>query len=362
MRKLIAFAVAFSFALSGVMPAGAVDVTTGLTQDAGSGINPIVKAKWEANVDRYTDDSTAAGAQILPSGKKDVNKNIAICAVVTDPDGLADLNAVYADVFYPSGIALGPNHKPLPDQSGLGCGQLMQEDTMTRLDKMTGYNLFCGNVQNSNNNLPMFSPNYNYAEICNSDGELMKETAAVYCAEKPLSYEDPSGDYPIMVVAQDKSGKNGTLRNIFQYLDLTAFEADFSSVDYGNVKLMTHKIINGNLAWEPATSTLPTVRNVGNTRANITVRQDDMGFGKTDGQWNVRFDARVGNDEGNWSIYDPETTVTLADVLNLSETDEMDFSILVKKFPPTHVGDSYTGTMTLGAVKANHLVCATSPQ
>ncbi len=363
MRKLVVLTVAFMFAVSGVLPAGAVGVTTGLTQDAGSGVNPIVKAKWEANVDRYTDDSTSAGAQILPSGRKDVNKNIAICAVVTDPDGMADINNVYADVFYPTGTALGPNHVPLPNQSGLGCGQLMQEDTMTKLDKMVGYDLFCKSVQQSNNNLPTFNrnPGFDYAEICNADGELMKETAAVYCLEKPLSYEDPSGDYNVMVVAQDKSGKNGTLNNTLQYLDLTAFEADFSNVNYGNVKLNTHKIINGDLTFAGPSSTLPTVRNVGNTRANITVRQDDMGFGKTDGLWNVEFDARVGNNSASWSTYNPDTTVTLADVLNLSETDEMDFSILVKKFPPTHVGTSYTGTMTLGALKAPHMVCEGTP-
>lgn len=358
MRKLVALSVAFMFAFSGVLPAMAVDVSTGLTRDGGSGSNPIVKAKWEASTNRYQDDSTAPGAQVLPSGQKDVSKVISICAVVTDPDGLADLNAVYADVFYPTGIDLGPNHTPLPDQSGLGCGQLMQEDTMTRVEKLAGYDLFCKAVQQSNNNLPTFNSGYSYNEICAADGELMKETAAVYCVEKPLSYEDPSGDYRIQVLAQDKSAKDGSLSNTLQYLDLTAFEADFTSVNYGNVKLNTHKIINGDLTWAPPSSTLPTVRNVGNTRANITVRQNDMGFGKTDGLWNVQFDARVGNDVASWSIYDPDTTVTLADVLNLSETDEMDFSILVKKFPPTHVGESYVGSMTLGAVKAGHIICA----
>jgi hypothetical protein len=365
MKKLVAMfsMVAVSIATMGMNVAVATTVTTGLTRDTGSGANPIVKAKWEANVDRYTDDSTAAGAQILPSGQKDVDKRIAICAVVTDPDGLADLNAVYADVFYPVNVDLGPNHVPLPNQSNLGCGQLMQEDPLTKLSKADGLDLFCNKVRNLNNNLPTFNtnPGFDYNEICNADGELQKETAAVYCMEKPLSYEDPAGDYKIKILAQDKSAKDGMLENIFQYLPLTAFEADFTNVSYGNVKLNTHKIINGNLAWEPANSTLPTVRNVGNTRAKITVRQDDMGFGKTAGLWNVRFDARVGNDENNWSYYDPEETVTLADVLNLSETDEMDFSILVKKFPPEHSGNIYTGSLTLGAVPAPHILCEQTP-
>ena len=44
---------------------------------------------------------------------------------------------------------------------------------------------------------------------------------------RTLSYEDPSGDYRTLVMAQDKNGLDGTLENTFRYLDLTAFETDF---------------------------------------------------------------------------------------------------------------------------------------
>lgn len=365
-KKLIAIVTIMAFAVGVAVPVSAqTNINTGLTQDTGSGANPIVKAKWEANAaDRYTDDSIAAGAQFLPSGQYQVNKNIAVCAVVTDPDGLADLAGVYADVFYPTGIALGPHHIPLTDQSGLGCGALMQEDSMQRLTKTDGYNLFCNSVRSSNNNLPTFNIKtgttlYGYDEICAADGELMKETAAVYCAEKPLSYEDPSGTYAVWAVAQDKAGLNGILRNSFDYLDLTAFETDFNAVSYGNVKLNTHKIINGNLAWDspPVGANPATVRNVGNTRLSMKVYQDDMGLGKTNGNWNVLYDGRVGSGAAFTNYY-PEVLTTLVDPLDLSEKDEMDFSIDISKFPPTHTGP-YTGTMTLSAVKANHLACPT---
>lgn len=364
-RKIIALTAMLALMISVATPALAVtkDVSTGLTQDTGSGYNPIVKAKWEANAaNRYTDDSISAGAQFIPSGQYQVNKNIAICAVVTDPDGLADLAGVYADVFYPNGIALGTHHVALPNQSGAGCGALMQEDSMTRLDKTVGYNLFCNSVRNLNTNLPTFNVKtpgteptmYDYPEICNADGELMKETAAVYCVEKPLSYEDPSGTYPVWAVAQDKAGLNGVLKNSFEYLDLTAFETDFNTVSYGNVKLNTHKIINGDLTY--GTANLPTVRNVGNTRLSMQVTENDMGLGKTNGNWNVIYDGRVGSSAAFTNYY-PDTLTTLVDPLDLSETDEMDFSIDISKFPPTHEGGSYTGTMMLSAIKAPHLSC-----
>lgn len=364
MKKAIyAFVMISLFSLS-FMPALAATVTTGLTQDTSGGANPIVKAKWEMNIAREvsapygylgTDDSVSAGAQFLPSGVKDQNKRITLCSIVTDPDGLSDVINVYADVFYPEGIDVGNNHIKLPSQNGstgAGCGVLMQEDELSRLSKAEGIALFCNRIRNSNANLPVFASPYNYEEICKSDGELMKETAAVWCVEKDLSYEDPSGDYTVWAVPQDKVGLQGKLVNQFTYLPLTAIETDFTSINYGNVRLNTHKIINGDLQWGPS---LATIRNVGNTRAEVSVLQDDMGFGQTGSSWNVEYDARIGSN-ASWAVYNPNTLTLLDDELDLSELDEVDFSINVKKFPPTHQGP-YTGSLTLTAAGVEHLLC-----
>ncbi|MFA5877958.1 MAG: hypothetical protein WC845_01165 [Candidatus Staskawiczbacteria bacterium] len=334
-------------------------ISTGLTQDTTGGATPIVKAKWEANPDRYTDFSTNPGAQFMPSGVKDQNKTISMCAVVTDPDGLADVINVYADVFYPEDIELGDSHVALPDQSGDGCGLLMQEDSLTKLSKADGLALFCNQVRNLNNNLPTFGTGYTYDEICKADGELQKETAAVFCGQKDISYEDPSGEYVVWAVGQDKVGLQGRLENHFDYLPLTAFAVDFNSINYGNVRLNTHKIINGDLTWNttPGTNNA-SVRNIGNTRLAMSVLQNDMGLGKTDGLWNVKYDARVGSGAA-FAVFDPDVTTLLAGPLDLSELDEMDFSIDISKFPPTHTGP-YTGTMTLTAGMVDHLACAGS--
>ncbi len=364
-KKLIAFCLMMSVSIwmfGGTFVVAGNTADTSLVRDTSGGANPIVKAKWEMNSDKDgngkylgTDDRTNNGAQFLPSGQFEVNKTITLCAVVTDPDGLADIDAVYADVFYPTGIALGNSHVPLPDQSGLGCGELMQEDTLTRLSLRDGYTLFCNNIRNNNNNLPKFNTDYNYDEICNIDtGELMKQTAAIYCGEKDLSYEDPSGNYKVWAVAQDKNGLQGTLENQFGYLPMTAFEKDFTSVKYGNVKLNTHKIISGDIDW--STPLKPTVRNVGNTRLSIRVLQDDMGLGMTDGNYNVRYDGRVGSGAAFVSYW-PNQLMTLPNPLDLSEMDEVDFSIDISKFPPTHTGNDYVGNMTLSASSVSHLTC-----
>jgi hypothetical protein len=362
MKKAIAMfsMVAVSVATLGMNFAVAqTNVGTGLTADVSGGDAPIVKAKWEANADRYTDASTAAGAQLLPSGQYNVHKTVAICAVVTDPNGLADIDNVYADVFYPN-VALGSSHVALPNQSGEGCGQFMQEDLLTRLSKADGIDLFCNKVRNLNNNLPTFNPVptglYNYDEICGATGQLAKDTAAVYCGEKQISYEDPSGDYEVWAIGQDKVGLQGVLTNHFTYLPMTAFETDFNQIAYGNVRLNTHKIIPGDLTWSPMNLGKATIRNVGNTRLAMKIWQNDMGLGKTSGQWNVKYDARIGSDS-TYAVYFPETTNVLDDELDLSELDEMDFSIDISKFPPTHIGSTYTGTMVLSADAVAHLEC-----
>ena len=359
MKKVISLFTILTFLSLAVMPAFAANVTTGLTQLQSGGEAPIVLAKWEMNPDMNgTDDSDASGAQFDPTGVFNTTRTITICAIVMDPEGLTDLAGVYADVYYPENIALGDSHVKLPNQSGAGCGEFMQEDTLLPLDKQTGIELFCNKVRNGNNNLPMIGPGWSYDAICNTDGELQKETAQVFCASKDLSYEDPSGMYKVTAVAQDANSLTGTLDNYFEYLPLTAFETDFTSVDYGNVKLNTRKIINGDLTW--GTATLPTVRNVGNTRMNLQVWQSDMGLGKTSGNWNVTFDARVGSDVPHQG-YMPEVTTILNDALDLSELDEVDFSILVTKFPIDHEGLNWTGTMVLSAVEADHLTCDTPP-
>jgi hypothetical protein len=100
---------------------------------------------------------------------------------------------------------------------------------------------------------------------------------------------------------------------------------------------------------------LPTVRNTGNTRLYMGIEQDDMGLGTTDGTYNVRYDARVGNTAEDWKNYYPEQKKWLQDIVDLSEEEEMDFSILVTKFPNTDT--TWTGNMTLDAKFAEFRKC-----
>ena len=360
------------------LPAAAMSVQgstldTNLTRSGdGGGAAPIVKAKWEMNGPYSelsgTDDSDSAGAQFNAPGVWGTTTTYSVCAIVTDPDGVSDIDNVYADIYYPMDKAFHPEDSSNPDQInggtdslpdyGLsGCGeQYGDESRLVKLSKTDGYNLFCDSVRNNNNDLPTFygDGEYDYNEICDADGELMKETAYVYCADRDLTWEDPAGTYKVEVFALDKAGVfSNLLVNNFEYLPLTAYELDFDSVDYGSVKLNTHKRISGDVDF--GTADKPTVRNTGNTRLYMGIEQDDMGLGTTEGSYNLKYDARVGNNEEDWKNFYPYQKRWLEDILDLSQTEEMDFSILVYKFPSTDT--SYTGDMTLDAKFANFRHC-----
>ncbi len=382
MKKIIASLVltalvAMTFGPALTIAQGTVD--TGLTRGTGGGEDPIVKAKWEMKDTKDNngkwlgqDDSVAPGAQFNAPGVWQTKMNYAVCAIVTDPNGMPDIAGVYADIFYPELKAM---HDLIPstdihrdtaggiqDVGQGGCGAFIEQNTLLKLSKDDGYELFCNKIRNNNYNLPYLYPPYTYDEICSVDGELQKETAYVYCDSKILDYEDPAGDYKVQVTAQDKAGNNSVVReNTYEYLPFTGFAKDFTAVSYGQVLLNTHKKISGDMNW--STANYPSIRNVGNTRLWMKVAQDDMGLGQSSGVWNVQYDARVGNNEADWTVYNPfgyKGNITpvytqLEDILDLSEMEEMDFSILIKKWPDANTG--YSGNMWLSATMAPFRIC-----
>lgn len=384
MKKAIILTLVFvlTFAMSGVTAiaeteggyGGDEEVIAGFDRSEGGSVPPVIKAKWEMNNFEGTnsigemlagiastypldDDLVADNAQFMPPGAWGDYKDIYVCAIATDDEGVDDISAVYADLFYPEHIALGPGHEDY------GCGeQHGLEIQLEELPLEVGYPLFCENIRTNHPLLVGFNEGYNYDEICGEEGELQKLTARVYCKYTSLKWEDPAGSYLVQAHAVDKAGTDSEpFFNFFEYLPWTSFEVDFDDVYYGDVRQDIHKIVSGDKTFEPGDG-LPTVRNTGNTRLNMTVWQDDMGLGQTengDVWWNVTWDARVSS-AADFAIYEPfQEDVVLDRTLELSETEEMDFSILVTKFP-LGSGDEgyYSGDMTLGAIYAPFLGCS----
>lgn len=333
---------------------------TGLTVDNGGEFQPIILAEWVMNSATNTDeqyagsdDSDITGAQFLPSGQMDVSKDIVVCALVTDNNGAADTDGVYAKIYYPENISLA-----LSRRSEGGCGKIYGEEfSLELLSQNEGNELFCNKLKNSNNNLPIFNANKSFDSICTPNEESALLTAKIYCANKKLAYDDPAGDYKVEIYAQDKSSNTGlTFTSTFKYLELTAFAIDFNNINYGSVQLNTPKIIEGNLDWEDLAAASPaTIRNVGNTRMQLFVKQNDFGLGKTAYGWNVNYQARIGSNAA-FVFYPPEKITMIGQTMDLAEVNALDFGIEVYNFP-SELASAYTGQMTLTADKAEYLSC-----
>lgn len=372
---------------------------TTVTKEAGNAIAPVVLAKWEMYdpqfgpglIGQLEEDPTTPGAQFDPTGEWNTNMQYMVCAIVTSQtEDLVQtpIRSVYAEIYYPIDRAFHPESSYSPDQLNggggtiidpatpydygmSGCGkQRLDENTLYEMSKAEGLALFCDNIRNNDYSLPASyvgtgTVGEAYNLLCGTNGKLQKETAHVYCTpsnDKELKWEDPAGDYKVKVITERDSDfpVYDVVENYFNYGTMTAYEIDFPSVDYGSVLLGIEKKIVGDCGdpddtTDPTgtfgTADKPTVRNIGNTRLNMGIWQDDMGFSTTNGVPNVSFRARVGNSDLDWTAYYPgeENHVWLEDVLDLSQREEMDFGITVTKFHPVGSEGPWVGAITLDA-------------
>jgi len=343
-------------------------VITKLEQDGGSTQDsaPVIIAKWEMDGPvaslTGTDAATTAGSQMAASGQCGVHKTMSICGIVTDPNGKDDIKNVYGDVYYPDAVRLGDSHVD-PITGNLRevqeCGEMVRECTMTKLTAANAFDLFCNKIRNNNNNLPTWAANYNYANVCDTtnEGVLAKETAYVYCCDFTLSYEDPNGSYTVKVWGTDTSDYNSVpLENEMNYLATTAFDIDFTNIDYGKVKTGVWQEVPGNTTWATTAGVNgASVKNCGNTRLQMGVQQNDMGIKDPDGTSYVQYKAAVSS-ATNYQTYGPGVLKWLNATLGLSEMNEMDFGVNVSKFPQQLQGP-FTGTMELSGRSSTHLVC-----
>jgi len=398
MKKVIIISLVFAMSLGLVVSAMAdqTAVTQLTPQTSGGSSDPIrIKAKWEmlnlvtgapAGVgEAGKDDSTDPGAQFAASGQWNANMNYTVCAIVHGPEkNIDNIDRVIAEIYYPntpmhtsghsscdtlSGAVKNDNGAEIDNPSG-GCSAKIEQNFLTKLSQADGKDLVCNAIKNgSNSGLIQWASEENYEKVCNdTDGQLTKGYAAVYCADKSLTWEHPAGSYKVDVFAFDKSNnQSGVFTNYFSYIQTMGFQVDFNQVNYGNVKISEDKRVYGDKCYWPGDNNVPTVRNTGNVRLNMKVAQDDMGLGYQTGtsNWNVEYDARVGDLETDWTIYSPfgvkgttpgsYTTLT-GEVLDLSEIEEMDFSIHVKEKWPGNL-NAYSGKMWLSAGFADFGTC-----
>ena len=395
---------AMTFAMSGVAMSAPIQMGTVLQTGSGDDIAPIIKAKWEmkraiqfntdgtvANMSDFTTDLDDAEwtplAQISPTGVYQDDVPYTICAIVTDGHTNSDHNQYLAGVWvseihYPYDRAFHTdtvtdyNGLPIPadkenggplgslqDYGKSGCGDLVN-DSELRLQQLTledGIELFCNNVVNyGGDNLTNYYDSYNATEIC--EQELPQDEAYVYCAPSTLWYEDPAGDYKIIVKAQNTStnAPKDFEDNLLTYLEMQAWDLDFRTIDYGPVGNLNQWYTEGGDKTFSTGDGAPTVRNLGNVRLYLGVEQDDMGFNPQPGDNNIHYRARVGHGVipgwDDYTEYDPNwggCPVWLEDIIDLSEDEKIDFGVKIEQW----LSSQGAGQIILSHKKAEFRQC-----
>lgn len=301
---------------------------------SGGGSIPIVLCKWEADTSNSLEDGDPThdtpGSQFLPPVTHNGNKTVKYYAVVWDDEDNGDVNVVSWDVWHPDDAWIPE------DVRGTFKYQIM------------------GSKMNKNPGITQFQRAWDRGLLTVAEGYdadtiltefLEKGTALVWTGSADIHYHQPAGDYRVLANAIDKNNNWAVpLNNTFRYMPVVGFEIDFDTVNYGSVNINSHKWIAGNTVFSQGDGK-PTIRNLGNTFLQVTINQDDMGLGESTNGWNVRWDARMGNDNQFTKVYWPGESVTLPNPLPLCNTEELDFSIEVFK---GETGEK-SGNMTIGA-------------
>lgn len=387
MKKLLAIAIAIIAILVMAVPAMAtgpqpptptpiVTVSTGVTVSSATGQGtlpdpPLVKAQWEHNAQSQTNPDGLTtetgdpahlvfGPQIAPVlGPPGTKTYIVFAAIVTAPS-LQDIENVYADVYYPASGSTDPGDN----------GDLKFEVALDRIvdpapSKAYFDAAYTANLTTINTSAtdPKYGVNVSKEDI---DTELDQDLAVKYWGIWYFDTCQLAGTYRVDINALDCYGQIGTLTSYMDWVAVTAGAIDFSNVNYGIVHTNRDVQIPGDaLMTSPG---LPTIENQGNTYLQMTVKQDDMGLDKTSGQWNVRYDARLGDgsvggigaDANGWIHYSPAAikgdAVGLAlasptivpQILKLCSDVKVDFSINV--FKDLTAPTPRTGTMIVGFI------------
>jgi len=368
MKKIISVLVALVFVLSFAIPAMAASISSEVTVKS-TGNAPVIKVKWEQEpiTDLESGDiphllfqpAAPSNAQFNPPMVKGAKKPIEYFAVVTDLEEGGNVAQVFADVFHP-----GNSPAPYNNSSDPRGKYFKYEIPFAATVQFLPGGIISDSEKNSeialvnaayNAKLLTFNAGFGLADVLT---ELSKGTAVLWKGTALIDYEQPAGEYTVKAYAIDHTNGTSTpLINTFTYVPLAGVEVDFNKIVYGSVSMDVEKMIAGDTVWDanPTPVTVgegqgkqATVRNIGNTWAHVTIKQDDMGFGKDiNGLWNVGFDARMGNSDSFKVFYDPNVLTVLPNYLKLSTQDELDLSIKVHKAVPGQT--LYSGGIVIGA-------------
>lgn len=327
---------------------------------AGTSVPPtvIAKAEWIQTKLEIDNDPAKPWLQVNPATGFNASKTLGYLVVAEGNSGIGslpgknDLPAAFADVYNPDGCKKYQVAMP----NVVSCDDSTPGEITQWIDYLNN---------KASKNLIKFADGWTIDQVTNA---LLECSAKLYfgyadidncqmCGQFNWGFHcegtngtcipvwtpiDQSTGYKVDAYVFGKDGtKSNILENHFEFICQAGIETDFTSLNYEDVTYNQHKWIEGNKIWAdpkgPACKlgvgcVAPSIRNIGNIPVNLTVWQNDMGFGSSTLGWNVQWDARLGEiTEHSGVNYDPFVTTALPGGLDICQLDKISFSILPKK-------------------------------
>jgi len=334
MKKVLGILLALVLVLAFSVPVMAVEepVTTAANVVGTGGSPPEIKCKWETAFDFPSgdDDTTTPGMQADLAGPQ-ADKTIYYWAVVMDPQGVDNIQKVWADVYEPCGT-----FKYEVDLEQIYCLEPASAVWALDLAEKAGLVVYGG-----------------VHTFATTSQQLLDGQAKMYKSSADLTHEQQGGYYRVEAYAQDaQANVSLMLENCFEYVRTPCIELDFAGVNFGDVLVCNEKIVSGDDQLD--TPELPTIKNSGNCDLDISVHFDNMGFIAPTGE--VEFDAQL-NLFGKVSNILPSVWTPLPGKLVICTPTPMHFSIHVMK---DTVKGAHSGTLTIKGVDSG-TPCAGTP-
>ncbi len=253
MNKITAMLIALTMVFAISVPIVSADSETrSSTAVVGGTASPsITEYKFELH-----DELTAPGIQVLPVALGD--KAVEIYAIVSDPNGAADINTVDVKVWYPLVI---------PNPGGTG----LQNYRPATYIPYTGNEAYIGDILDT----AITEGRITSADKTLILGHLVNDEWRFYETTTTLKYYDVAGIYTVEVVAKDKAGSPPVpFTNTFEYISIKSIGVDFPNVNYGTIIPTTKQIVSGDR--DLTTTTKPTIQNEGNDPFKLKISGTDL--------------------------------------------------------------------------------------
>jgi len=268
MNKILATLVACAMLMAIYAPAVMADtITIGAVVGTNNAVPPVINYQFALSLNGngsiipgddnppYVDSITDV-KPILGKGLAESNKYFRKYAVVSDPNGISNVAAVYEQL------------RDQADQPMAGYGEV----TMTDITA----------------DVPQWTAAINQAYLINvisaADRDEMlyglqavKGQYKIYAIDNHLTNHNTPGDYNVYMKVVTNTGTYATndgKRLLVRYMSYKGFELDFTSVDYGSVIINQKKLVSGDENW--ATPLRPTIKNQGNVNIQMKVLASDL--------------------------------------------------------------------------------------